>query len=38
MTIVFKISDNIKPKMIKYYEALKRDKTELKHFLNTKIP
>lgn len=27
MTIVFKISDNIKPKMIKYYEALKRDKT-----------
>ena len=27
MTIVFKISDNIKPKMIKYYEDLKRDKT-----------
>lgn len=27
MTIVFKISDNIKPKMIKYYETLKRDKT-----------
>lgn len=27
MTIVFKISDNIKPKMIKYYDVLKRDKT-----------
>lgn len=27
MTIVFKISDNIKAKMIKYYENLKRDKT-----------
>lgn len=27
MTIVFKISDNIKPKMIKYYENLKREKT-----------
>ena len=27
MTIVFKVSDNIKSKMIKYYEDLKRDKT-----------
>ena len=27
MTIVFKVSDNIKAKMIKYYEDLKRDKT-----------
>lgn len=27
MTIVFKVSDNIKPKIIKYYENLKRDKT-----------
>ena len=27
MTIVFKVSDNIKPKIIKYYEKLKRDKT-----------
>ncbi len=27
MTIVFKISDNIKDKMIKYYKDLKRDKT-----------
>lgn len=27
MTIVFKISENIKPKMIKYYEGLKREKT-----------
>ena len=27
MTIVFKVSDNIKTKMIKYYEDLKRDKT-----------
>ena len=27
MTIVFKVSDNIKSKMIKYYENLKRDKT-----------
>ena len=29
MTIVFKVSDNIKPKIIKYYENLKRDKTPL---------
>ena len=27
MTIVFKVSDNIKDKMIKYYQDLKRDKT-----------
>lgn len=27
MTIVFKVSDNVKAKMIKYYEDLKRDKT-----------
>ena len=27
MTIVFKVSDNIKEKMIKYYEDLRRDKT-----------
>ncbi len=27
MTIVFKVSDNIKPKIIKYYENLKRGKT-----------
>ena len=27
MTIVFKVSDNVKDKMIKYYEKLKRDKT-----------
>ena len=27
MTIVFKISENLKPKLIKYYENLKRDKT-----------
>lgn len=27
MTIVFKVSDNIKEKMIKYYKDLKRDKT-----------
>ncbi len=27
MTIVFKVSDNIKEKMIKYYEDLKRDNT-----------
>lgn len=27
MTIVFKVSDNIKAKMIKYYKDLKRDKT-----------
>lgn len=27
MTIVFKISDNLKPKLIKYYEKLKREKT-----------
>lgn len=27
MTIVFKVSDNIKAKMIKYYEDLKRDNT-----------
>lgn len=27
MTIVFKVSDNIKAKMIKYYEDLKREKT-----------
>ena len=27
MTIVFKIRDDIIPKMIKYYEDLKRDKT-----------
>lgn len=27
MTIVFKVSDNVKDKMIKYYEDLKRDKT-----------
>lgn len=27
MTIVFKISDNLKPKVIKYYEKLKRPKT-----------
>ena len=27
MTIVFKVSDNVKEKMIKYYENLKRDKT-----------
>lgn len=27
MTIVFKVSDNIKPKLIKYYADLKKDKT-----------
>ena len=27
MTIVFKVSDNIKEKMIKYYSDLRRDKT-----------
>ena len=27
MTIVFKISDNLKPKLIKYYEPLKKEKT-----------
>lgn len=27
MTIVFKVSENVKEKMIKYYEDLKRDKT-----------
>lgn len=27
MTIVFKVSDNVKEKMIKYYEDLRRDKT-----------
>lgn len=27
MTIVFKVSDNVKEKMIKYYEKLRRDKT-----------
>ncbi len=27
MTIVFKISDNLKPKLIKYYENLRREKT-----------
>lgn len=27
MTIVFKISDNLKPKFIKYYESLKKEKT-----------
>ncbi len=27
MTIVFKVSDNVKEKMIKYYENLKREKT-----------
>ena len=27
MTIVFKVSDNIKEKMIKYYENLKRPTT-----------
>ena len=27
MTIVFKISDNLKAKVIKYYEPLKREKT-----------
>lgn len=27
MTIVFKVSDNVKEKMIKYYEDLKKDKT-----------
>lgn len=27
MTIVFKVSDNVKEKVIKYYENLKRDKT-----------
>ena len=27
MTIVFKVSDNIKEKMIKYYDSLRRDKT-----------
>ena len=27
MTIVFKVSDNVKEKMIKYYKDLRRDKT-----------
>jgi ribonuclease HIII len=27
MTIVFKVSDNVKEKMIKYYNDKKRDKT-----------
>ena len=27
MTIVFKVSDNVKEKMIKYYQDLRRDKT-----------
>ena len=27
MTIVFKVSDNVKEKMIKYYNDLRRDKT-----------
>ena len=27
MTIVFKVSDNVKEKMIKYYSDLRRDKT-----------
>jgi len=27
MTIVFKVSDNVKSKMVKYYEDLKKDKT-----------